>query len=55
MKKISAAVVLLWIVLLACLVLKNIPGKPFVWTGFAVTSLLMALVLVNLFLDTRKK
>jgi len=27
----------------------------FIWTAFAVTSLLMALVLVNLFLDMHKR
>jgi len=55
LKKLSVAIVIIWIILLICLLAKGVPGKVFIWTAFAVTSLLMALVLVNLFLDMHKR
>ena len=55
LKKISAAVVIIWIALLLCLLRKDFPGRVYIWTAFSVVSLLTALVLVNLFLDMHKK
>ena len=55
MKKLSVAIVIIWIILLICLLAKGVPGNVLLWTAFAVTSLLIALMLMKLIIDMHKR